>query len=199
MLRPTRSTPGSKAATWSILRRRKTRGSRRPLHRPRRMCRPRPCRPGRAIRDGRHRSPIGAAPGLLGDAAAQIAASCPPAQWDLGVTRGVVGRHGKCLGPSPGRARPFFVRQPARGYRESRKASRRVWSSATKTHHKMPEIGGSSLHSTTPYGLLDSRSVSRNAFHGGNQPIDLFLRISRETDGRTVDSNPKRRSEGWAK
>jgi hypothetical protein len=26
-----------------------------------------------------------------------------------------------------------------------------VWSSATKTHHKMAEIGGSSLHSTAPY------------------------------------------------
>ena len=37
-----------------------------------------------------------------------------------------------------------------RGYPKSR----RVWSSATKTHHKMPEIGGSSLHSTTPYGSL---------------------------------------------
>ena len=36
--------------------------------------------------------------------------------------------------------------------------SGRVWSSATKTHHKMPETGGSSLHSTTPYGSKKRRT-----------------------------------------
>ena len=43
-----------------------------------------------------------------------------------------------------------------RGYLERRETSRRVRSSATKTH-QFPEVrGGSSLHSTAPYGFSDS-------------------------------------------
>ena len=47
-----------------------------------------------------------------------------------------------------------------------------MWSSATKTHQQMSRIGGSSLHSTTPYGWKGK---------GGNEPSRYGVAIGRSS------------------
>ena len=116
---------------------------------------------------------------------ARMAASCPPARWGFRGYEGSRWQAWKMLRAEPWTGSALFCPPASQRLWESRKASRRVWSSATKTHHKnRRKLVG--LRCTRPHPTVFGTAAQFRAMRLRRQPADRSLPSyyrARTTDG----------------